>query len=198
MNSEASLIWIRAGYELFALEGKEGVQIEKLARKIGRNKSGLYHHFGDLDIFFSEMIQHHILVMDQYCHEISRLKQFDPDYLKVLIKYKHTAFVQMQLRKNLDNPVFKEAFHQVRRKTEKGILAIWSDFIKIPDNPSLALQLWDILRDLFFIRLNVHSLTLEFLQELVEDFTKIIDSVRHTRAIPLVPPVSRNRGPFGL
>lgn len=37
INSDSSQKWIEAGYELFATEGKEGVLIEKLARKLGRN-----------------------------------------------------------------------------------------------------------------------------------------------------------------
>ena len=195
MNSESSQKWIEAGYTAFAAEGKEGVVIEKLARQLGRNKSGFYHHFGDLDIFVMELINYHFLVIDQFCKEVSQLQRFDPDYLKLLVNYKNSAFVQMQLRKHMDNPLFKEAFHKVRRKTEKVILPLWVAFIKIPDNPSLALQLWDILRDLFFIRLNVHNLSLEFLQELVEDFSKIVETVRHTKAIPVITPLPSNIKP---
>jgi AcrR family transcriptional regulator len=196
MNSGSSQKWIEAGYELFATEGREGILIEKLARKIGRNKSGLYHHFGDLDIFIAELINYHYLVTDQFCKELSRLHHFDPDYLKLLIQYKNAAFVQMQLRRHIDDAFFKEAFHKVRRKTEKEILPLWVDFIKIQGNPSLALQLWDILRDLFFVRLNPHTLTLEFIHELVGDFSKIIETVRNTKAVLEKPPMASNLKPY--
>jgi hypothetical protein len=34
-------IWIKTGYEIFALKGESGLKVEMLARKVGISKSGL-------------------------------------------------------------------------------------------------------------------------------------------------------------
>ncbi len=44
-------IWIKTGYEIFALSGENGLKIEVLAKKVGISKSSFYHHFADLEIF---------------------------------------------------------------------------------------------------------------------------------------------------
>jgi AcrR family transcriptional regulator len=183
-NSDSSLKWIEAGYELFAHEGRDGLIIEKLARQLGKNKSGLYHHFGDPEIFFSELIKYHFVVIEQFCKEASQLQKFNPDYFNLLIRFKTSSLVQMQLRRRMDIPLYKETFHKVRKKTEKTILPLWSSYIKITDNPSLSQQLWDILRDLFFMRLNVNNMSLEFVQELVEEYLKIIEMIKRLSILP--------------
>jgi hypothetical protein len=37
--------WLDVGYKIFAHEGPEGIQVERLARILGVNKSGFYHFF---------------------------------------------------------------------------------------------------------------------------------------------------------
>ena len=63
--------WIEAGYEIFAHEGPEGVQIEKLARKVGLNKSGFYHYFSDRDVFFTRLLEYHYQLNEQCFKELS-------------------------------------------------------------------------------------------------------------------------------
>jgi AcrR family transcriptional regulator len=177
-RSESSQIWIDAGYELFAIEGPDGVQVEKLARILGRNKSGFYHHFGDREMFFSALIQHHFNVIEQFCQEASLAKHFNPDYLILLVKYGTSAFVQMQLRRQPENPLFSETFHVVRNKTEKILIPLWEDYIKISNNHDLAVKLWDIMRDLFFMRMSAKKLNLSRMQELVGEFSRVVEMIK--------------------
>ena len=46
-----SSVWTEEGYRLFAKEGLDGIQVERLARILSLNKSGFYHYFGDLEGF---------------------------------------------------------------------------------------------------------------------------------------------------
>jgi AcrR family transcriptional regulator len=194
--SDNSQQWIEAGYELFAHEGPEGIQVEKLARILGRNKSGFYYHFGDRELFLSELIQYHYNIISQFCSEVARCRYFDPDYLEMLIKYKTSAFVQKQFRNHMEIPAFKEAFNKVRKKTEKEVLPLWVAYIGIPQNHSLTATLWDILRDLFFIRLTIENLTKQNLHELVEEFCQVVDKLKQLAQIndftPVIP--FRNSG----
>jgi len=81
------LKWVEAGYGFFALEGPEGINIEKIARKIGLNKSGFYHHFGDREVFIQKILEYHLQRNEQFYAELLHASQFDPDVLNLIIKY---------------------------------------------------------------------------------------------------------------
>jgi AcrR family transcriptional regulator len=48
-KAKNSSAWTEVGYALFAEEGLDGIQVERLARILKLNKSGFYHYFRDLD-----------------------------------------------------------------------------------------------------------------------------------------------------
>ena len=54
-----SAAWTEVGYDLFAHEGLDGIQVERLARILQLNKSGFYHYFGDLEGFCMELFALH-------------------------------------------------------------------------------------------------------------------------------------------
>ena len=52
-------LWITLGYNIFALEGINGLKIERLAKMAGKNKSSFYHFFVDtkhLQLFDREFL----------------------------------------------------------------------------------------------------------------------------------------------
>ena len=173
-KSASSHIWIEAGYLLFAYEGPNGVQVEKLARNLGRNKSGFYYHFGDRDMFLEELIHHHYLMNEQFRSEIALLMHFDPGFLELLVKYNIPYLFQMQLRRNMNIPLFKEVFYKVKKANELVIVPLWAAHIKLPLNDLLVFKLFDLLRDVVFIRVPSENLQLDLLQEVVGEFTLII------------------------
>jgi AcrR family transcriptional regulator len=166
--------WVEAGYELLAQEGPEGVQVEKLARKLGLNKSGFYHHFGDREIFFSKLIEHHYKVNDQFRYEIESARSFDPDFLNLVIKFRTAVFVQSQFRRNNDVKLYQETFFKIKKKNEKVIQPLWSDYLKIYDSPDLSIELWDIFRDVFFMRIN-YNMDLGQIRSIVHEFSRIVE-----------------------
>jgi AcrR family transcriptional regulator len=54
-----SLLWTEEGYNIFAKEGLDAIQVERLARILHLNKSGFYHYFGDLEGYCVELIKMH-------------------------------------------------------------------------------------------------------------------------------------------
>ena len=58
--NESKEIWIKIGYESFAQLGQNGLKIEPLAKKVGKNKSSFYHYFADLELYLDELLKHHI------------------------------------------------------------------------------------------------------------------------------------------
>ena len=51
MTNDSKEIWIKKGYEIFAISGQNGLKIEPLAKTVGKSKSSFYHHFTDLELF---------------------------------------------------------------------------------------------------------------------------------------------------
>jgi AcrR family transcriptional regulator len=60
MALESKEIWIKLGYEVFALKGQSEIKIERLAKQVGKSKSSFYHHFADIDLFIEFLLKHHV------------------------------------------------------------------------------------------------------------------------------------------
>ena len=47
--TDTQSLWIKTGYEAFAILGENALKIEQLARETGKSKSSFYHHFADTE-----------------------------------------------------------------------------------------------------------------------------------------------------
>jgi AcrR family transcriptional regulator len=184
--------WIEAGYELLAREGPDGVQVEKLARQLDLNKSGFYHYFGDREIYFYELMEYHLEVMEQFFIEVLSLRCFDPDYLKLLVKYKTSVFVQKQIHTNDSVRVFNEGFKKVRIKNEKRVIRLWADYLGLIDNFPLSRELWHMIRDVFFFRITPEKMNLEFIRSVTEEVRNVVEKLHHTSDINKTREVRRS------
>ena len=130
-KAKTSLLWAAAGYELFAKEGLEGIQVERLARILQLNKSGFYHYFADLEGFCQELIQLHRRKMDLLLSEVREIKKLDPDYLLLLVKYTSTVMFQVQITRNKDQYSFYKASRRNRKASERGCEPFVGRFFRI-------------------------------------------------------------------
>jgi AcrR family transcriptional regulator len=170
--------WIEEGYKTLANEGPEGIIVEKLAKHLGYNKSGFYHYFGDMEIFLNRILDHHIMVGKQFAEEVPLCRTFDPEYLKLLIKFKDAFKIQMQLRRHMDNPLFRNAFQKVEKQNEDARNKLWSDYLGIIDKPQLALKMWELMRDMIFMRFSTASYDLEFLKSTTSEIKNLVNELR--------------------
>jgi AcrR family transcriptional regulator len=163
--------WIREGYSLLAKEGPAGIQVERLARIIGVNKSGFYHHFGDRDCYLEELTRYHDNLTRKFNNEVAKLKQFDPDYFKILVEYKELYFVNMQLGRYRLHPKSKGTGNGGRNADDKVIIPIWTEYINLSNNQDLALEIWKVVRDAVFLRLGYNDMTVESINTTIKDIT---------------------------
>jgi AcrR family transcriptional regulator len=170
--------WIEAGYELFSVNGPDGVQVEKLARMLDLNKSGFYHHFGDREGLFTFIVQHHSRMNEQFYNGISAANSFSPGFLNLVIKYRTAVLVQMQLRKHSDVPMFRDAFQAAKKRNTPLILPLWEDYLKISGNPALSKELYTIFQDVFFMRIANEDLTFKLAEGIAMNFLRIISAVK--------------------
>jgi len=166
--------WIEAGYELLAKEGPNGIQVEKLARQLDLNKSGFYHYFGDREVFVNRLLEHHLEVSKQFLNKLKHLRNFDPEYIDLLIEFRTSTYVQMQLRRNSENPYFKAVFEKVSRRNDMETIALWAAYLNIPNNQTLSLGFWQIARDVFYLRLTFEKMNPEYIRGLVEEVKGLV------------------------
>ena len=169
--------WIETGYELFAEEGPEGIQVERLARILNLNKSGFYHYFGDMESFSKELIKHHYQEFDRFLQDAAGCVNVDPAYAMVLLKHKVAVMAQMHLVRNKSNPMFYGAHKELDDKVGRVVLRIWEDHIGIHNNPELVFQYFGIIRDMFYSRITWETYTYDYLHELAEESRDIVSKI---------------------
>ena len=180
--SNSSNKWIEAGYTLFAESGPDAIQIEKMARMLKTNKSGFYYFFGDKEIFFDELAKYHNQIGIKFANEIKAIKNFDPEYIDLLMKYRNPLFVQMQMRKHGEIKVFGDTFEMIRKRNDLLQLAVWSEFLGLPNQQILAAELFDIARDMIYTRLSPENVTKDSLTGLFELIRKVVQKIAKPQA----------------
>jgi AcrR family transcriptional regulator len=170
--------WIQEGYSLLAKEGPSGIQVERLARIIGVNKSGFYHHFGDRDCYLEELTRYHEGLTIKFNNEVSHLKHFDPEFFEVLVEYKDSFFVNMHLGRCRINPKFRNTFNNGRNNNEKQILPLWAEYINIPDNQDLAFEIWKVVRDALYLRVTYNDMNAKTINNAIKDIKGIFEMLK--------------------
>ncbi len=176
-KAKTSSLWTEAGYELFAMEGLEGIQVERLARILQLNKSGFYHYFADLEGFCEDLIQLHRRKMDLLLSEVREIKNLDPDYLLLLVKYTPTVMFQVQLTRNKDKYSFYEASVEIEERANQVVRHLWVDFLGSNASPEHVMRYYDFVRDMFYTRVSVRNFNFQFLHDLITDAKVLIDQV---------------------
>lgn len=156
--------WIDTGYELFCEEGHEGLQIERLSRITGLNKSGFYNYFGDLDQYFDSLMEEHNLLVDQMNEVLPTLNSYDPDFLNLIIANKPTFCFHIQLVRNRHIKKFLETHNLVNSKIDGNARILFAKDLGL--KADAAARYHDMVRDLFFTRADYKNLNYDFLHTL--------------------------------
>ena len=80
-------VWIENGYKIFAQDGLDGIQVERLSKFVNLNKSGFYHYFGDRETFLEQLMKHHMQIARALAEDFRNMEQIDPDFFHLLLKY---------------------------------------------------------------------------------------------------------------
>ncbi len=170
--------WLEIGYNLFAKEGPEGIQIERLARILGLNKSGFYHYFGDLESYFKQILRWHYRAYSLFIEDVSKCQNVDPEYLLVGLQHKAAVMVQMQLVRHKETVPFCGAHKELDDKLGHVVLSIWADHIDIHNNPDLVIQYHAIIRDMFYSRISWENFTLDNIRIISNEAKDIVAQVQ--------------------
>lgn len=187
MKRENSLqSWIEAGYELFAAEGPQGIQAERLARMTGLNKSGYYHYFGDRDILIEHLMNYHLNIAEQFASDMSKMKNFDPDFFHVILKHPNAILVHQQLVRNRHIELLNKVYNQVNELVDRRILPQWAQFIGLPHEHEFALKYFEQTRDMFYSRITFKSLNLEVLKSILYESKELLQEAIRKNTVHLM------------
>ncbi|HEX6223515.1 MAG TPA: TetR/AcrR family transcriptional regulator [Chryseolinea sp.] len=167
--------WTEAGYELFAHEGLDGLQVERLARILQLNKSGFYHYFGDLEGFCAQLLNLHKKKVNVFVEGLTEITTLDPGYLFHLINHAATVMFQVQLVRNPNNNFLYAASEMADEKVNAAIRALWCEYFNLPVDTELGIRYYMIVRDVFYTRVSFQNLNYTFLHNLITDVKAILD-----------------------
>jgi AcrR family transcriptional regulator len=175
-KSKNSSVWTEAGYEIFAAEGMDGIQVERLARILALNKSGFYHYFGDVDGYYDELIKLHKHKADLYLADVATIKMIDPDYFNVIVKHKLSVIFHLQLIRRRDKPEFYNIAEKIDQHEDTLIGELWSDYLGFHD-PALAMRYFAIVRDMLYARVSLKNLTYPGLRDLMTEAKAVMQQI---------------------
>lgn len=160
--------WAEAGYALFAAEGIDGIQIERLARILQLNKSGFYHYFGDLDVFYLELLALHQKKAVTYMNDLRKIKSIDPEYLEFIVKHKVSVMFQVQLIRMNESASLRVA-EMIDQEQVNILRDVWSKYLGVYDNPGLAMRYFVMVRDMCYARISIKNISAPLLRELIAE-----------------------------
>jgi AcrR family transcriptional regulator len=168
-------LWISTGYKLFGTDGMDGIKVERIARILALNKSGFYHYFGDMASYIKCLLQYHVSLARNISSEIARCQNIDPDLLRLVVKRKGFFLVESQLLVKSRPTHVDEDLDEAGRIVNDALLPLWRKIRDLPEDPSAAIGLLNIIRHFFYARMDGQHLDYEFLHALTVETQVILD-----------------------
>lgn len=173
-HSTTRQIWIDTGYDLFAKEGLEGIQIERIARTVNLNKSGFYHYFGDRQSYLEALMSKHVNLADSMVQDFNLVKHFDPQFMEVLIKYTTPVMVHNQLVRDRHDEALIQTYHQVNAIVDPVVARLFAEFIGFQDHLDFTTKYYSQVRDMFYTQITFERMNYPFLRDFLYQAKEVI------------------------
>jgi len=184
-NSEQT--WIEAGYNQFAAEGLEGIQVERLARITGLNKSGYYHYFGDRDSFLEKLMEHHLQLAINMANDLKQVQQFDPEFIEVLIRNKTPVMAHNQLVRNRHDLFLLSTYQKVNDLVDPIVSKSFAGFIGFNDDLEFSTRYYYQVRDMFYSQITLGQMNYpalrDFMYEAREVIQRAVELAKKTKTV---------------
>jgi AcrR family transcriptional regulator len=173
MTTDSKEIWIKSGYEIFALSGQGGLKIEPLARIVGKSKSSFYHHFADLELFIDYLLKHHIKQSYRIAEKERKAGSIDPELINILIEHRTDLLFNRQLRINQHMKVFSNTLSQSNQIVGDAFVKIWVRDLGLKLTPKQIESLFTLALENFFLQINADNLNHNWLSGYFAKLKKI-------------------------
>ncbi len=155
-------IWIKTGYEIFALSGENGLKIEVLAKKVGISKSSFYHHFADLEIFIEYLLTFHLHQSEVMADKEKNAKNIDPELINILVAHKMDLLFNRQLRINKQQQHYKETLDKSNQIIGNEFVKLWAKDLNLNLSQGQLESLFELALENFYLQINTENLNSVF------------------------------------
>ena len=184
---ETRQLWIKNGYEHFALYGPKNLSINKLSKTTGLSRASFYHHFGDIDVFVDELLAKH-WHLTETINSLGRekCKHLFPDLYILLAQNPLPVQFSLQLFHNRGNPEFNFVFIKSFEEFAKSIaLELFRKHFDLLQSEKDVYFLWLTLGEAWYSRLDPNDLSSETLQkhavEILQTLSEFVNSALYNR-----------------
>jgi AcrR family transcriptional regulator len=174
-GNNSSSEWMNAGYDIFAREGTDGLQVERLARIVSLNKSSFYYFFGDMEGYRAKLLDLHKKIALDFVTELKEVKTIEPDYLNLLVKYKTPVMFQMHLTRSKSNNEFRKMVELVDQMQDAILNPVWCEYLDVDERSDLGIRYFNIVRDTFYSRVSFQTFTYQLLQSVLGEARSILN-----------------------
>lgn len=175
MKSDPKEIWVKTGYEVFAITGPGSLKIEPLANKVGKSKSSFYHHFADLEVFKEALLQYHLVQADLVAWKEKQAQTIDPDLIQILVEHKIDLLFNRQLRINQNIKGFAETLEESNRRVGNSFIMVWVRELNLRLTPAQIEGIFSLALENFFLQINVDNLTSTWLTQFFTNLRRITE-----------------------
>jgi AcrR family transcriptional regulator len=173
MTIDNKEIWIKKGYEIFAISGPGGLKIEPLAKKVGKSKSSFYHHFADLELFTDILLRYHIQQSKVMAQKEHNAKNIDPELIDILVEHKFDLLFNRQLRINQNVGSFALALKQSNKNVGDAFVNIWIEDLGLRLSKKQIEGIFTLALENFFLQINTETINPEWLSNYFKNLKKI-------------------------
>lgn len=171
--SENKDIWIKTGYEIFALSGENRLKIETLAKKVGISKSSFYHHFADMEVFIELLFDYHLQQSKIIACKEKAVKTIEPELINILIEHKIDLLFNRQLRFNQQNKLYKQTLDKSNQIIGNEFVKLWAADTKLNLNHNQLTGLFELALENFFLLINNENINTEWLSAYFANLKRI-------------------------
>ncbi len=173
MKTAITQPWIEEGYRIFAYEGRAGLKVERLSKRIGKNKSSFYHHFADMNLFMEVLLEYHL----QQAHQMAEKEMncsSQKELVDVLIDHKIDLLFSRQLRIHRNNSDFETCFLKTNQITVPAIKGIWAEMLGLQQQIYLAELVFQLTLENFYLQITDETLNEIWLNNYITQLRTLI------------------------
>lgn len=176
MNINPKEIWIKKGYEIFALLGQNGLKVEYLAKEVSISKSSFYHHFADLELFMDELLNYHISQSYLIAEKELNANNLNPELINILVEHKIDLLFNRQLRFNRDNKNFLDCLIQSNQIVGNSFVMLWMKELDLKFSQKQLESIFELALENFYLQINTENLNREWLTDYFNNLKKILNN----------------------
>jgi AcrR family transcriptional regulator len=163
MQNSNKEIWIKTGYEIFALSGKTELKIEPIAKLVGKSKSSFYHLFADLDLFIEYLLNYHIEQSLIIAEKEKNVSSIEPDLINILVEHRLDLLFNRQLRINQHISGFNDTLKESNRIIGDVFKMAWVKEINLQLSPKQIESIFSLAIENFYLQINADNLNYKWL-----------------------------------